>query len=443
MKLRTFLDRHAALLRDLGETAIASFIVLVAQLVVIKLLASSLSPADFGLISMERRYAGLIAALASAGTGVGLTKYIARRLAHGDCRRLLAVSVGVWVIAVVVGLVLLLALRPVDDVRSSEYLAVVLLGGGVSGANLTYAIHRGLMKFRIANSISVLQALGLIIASAGVFYGGFATRQHLILALGVSQALVLTFSVPVGVRSLRRLEEPDAIGERPALLGDFGIFSLGAMMPPFAMAWLMAAGPQSLVTAAPELAGYLVASQIFVRAIDGSLSFIGKVMLPWFSRSVEEEQRGQRGVVVMVHLGLLGGALAGALGMLFSGTLVRVLLGPEYKEAVSIVRLLMLGVAPYSTYVFCRSVNDAAYVRPVNAVLMMAAAILYTAILGLGRVGIFAPVGAAVHGLVAAMTLMGVGTLLLITRRYRVTRHVVASAAVALVVLTAAYAMGV
>ena len=112
----------------------------------------------------------------------------------------------------------------------------------------------------------MLQALGLIIASAGVFYGGFATRQHLILALGVSQALVLTFSVPVGVRSLRRLEEPDAIGERPALLGDFGIFSLGAMMPPFAMAWLMAAGPQSLVTAAPELAHARIGAEDLVMA---------------------------------------------------------------------------------------------------------------------------------------------------------------------------------
>jgi O-antigen/teichoic acid export membrane protein len=169
-------------------------------------------------------------------------------------------------------------------------------------------------------------------------------------------------------------------------------------------------------------AGYFVVSQSVFRVLESAIVGFGLVALPKVSQFVAENRVGYlkskiEDILTMIfQIGLFISIQI----FIWSEEIVLVWLGSEYREAIPIMKIIIISLGPYLGYVILRSIVDAVEVRAVNTVnlfLSLGFAVILSLILVSAGFGV---VGLAV-GTTSGFAMLGILTSRFLIRRFQTT----------------------
>ena len=380
-------------------------------------LAAGLGPAGFAIYALSRRVYSAAAAVVPGPLGAALARAIAaapgprEREAYLCAGTLIGLGATLAIVAIGAALPALWADLLLSDSRyEPEFLAVLALIAGNTVYMLVFARLRGSSEIGAANLWQLwVLALGPLIV-AGLLAGRAPVATILLLFTAVSLTAAVPLLAWLGRAARAGIRSADLRQPLGALLR----YSVPRVPGTAALAGLLALGP----LLAPYLgdlreAGYLVAAQSIFRVAEVGTGGFGLVVLPKVSalqaRRLDNflRERVEDLVALVLHLGVFAAAQLA----IWAPEIVGVWLGPAYRDAVPLIRVLLIALVPYLGYTLLRSVIDGIEERPVN-VWNLYAAVACTALLSLvlgaagwGALGL-ALATAAGFGVLGALTLV-------------------------------------
>jgi len=304
-----------------------------------------------------------------------------------------------------------------DTIYQYLFVGALWLMVGYSLHTVLYAFYRGQNRMGQANALQlVIVALGPLLVALGFAQTG---RADLIIWL---QAVLTGCTVfLVGAHLFRAVVRSGRQLALSASLRQLMHYGLPRVPGGFALAGLFAIGPfLAPYFGSLKDAGYLTTGQSVLPLMQGGMVAFGLVALPRLAKmatdgQVEAITRTIRSVIALVlHIGLF----LTLQGVLWADEVVMVLLGPQYQEAIPIMRVVLVSLVPYLSYVMLRSVVDAVDDRAINTMnLFIALAVaavtgLLASLAGLGILGLAA-------GCSLGFVALGTTTVLHLARAYR------------------------
>jgi O-antigen/teichoic acid export membrane protein len=359
--------------RDVLLSAATAMMTAASGVLVIGWLAASLGPVPFAVYALARRVSSAASAVSPGPLPLGLARALAAspegriRDAYLWAGTLLAIGPALAMALIGAAFPAFWADLLLSDARYvPELLAVLALIVGNAVYSLVFARQRGTSRIRSANLWQLwVLAIGPVLV-VRLLAGRSSVATILVLMAGLS----LTSSVPLVSWLIRAARSgTHATAFRTPLVALFR-YSAPRVPGGAALACLLSLGP----LLAPYLgdlrgAGYLVAAQSVFRVAELGTAGFGLVVLPRVSALVAG-QRGQflrERVEDLLGLVLHLGIFAACQLAIWAPEIVQVWLGPEYQEALPMIRVLLIALVPYLGYTLLRSVIDGMDDRPVNA----------------------------------------------------------------------------
>jgi len=357
-------------LRDLLTTSLTSFAVTISLIFVTGLLAKGLGPEEFGAYSLARRFIANVAPLILLSMGVSLRRYVAmcgQKSMQGTYIITSLVAIG-CILFVFTGVSLIAGKQLCyiifqDNAYLGLYYASLLFIGCYCLWVITSSSLFGMQKIKRVNLLQFIIGAVLPLSIAYLF-AETKTAIDIIIFIGVSHLICLFVLIPEIMKtrglSFRNIKKSFVTLFKygiPRTPGDFafaGLFSIG----PF-----LAAHFGSL-----KDAGFFVIGQYVFRVMEAGITAFGQVALPKIAQLLSLGNDGylktniENLMIMIFQLGLFVTIHT----FLWVGEIVYIWLGSDYLEAVPIMKILILSVAPYLGYVMLRSVVDAIEVRAIN-----------------------------------------------------------------------------
>lgn len=340
--------------RLLAQSMFAEIVVVLGATAALSIISRTRTPVDFGLYAVTLRTVGLFQAPLLVGMGVSLPRILPVTDDKQERSQIITAAV---ILVAAIGLTLAICSVLISDqlaravfgspTRTSELWALLLLMSGSLIHGLAYASSRGRLKFRTANVVLAVN-LGVIplvsaLATRGVvpLIACIATGWLLVSLGSLTHQLVR----PRGL--LRRVRMLISLGWR-RVPGEFALFGLTAAPPLLVLhrAGVVEAGRVSLAMTLLTLAGTAVAP-------------FSAVVLPHVSSWLGTVE--QHRIAALVRRAVLVAALTiplTALAQMAAGFVVPVVFGPEARNSVPAVRLVLCAAPAYMTYVLLRSLID-------------------------------------------------------------------------------------
>ncbi|GIF03987.1 lipopolysaccharide biosynthesis protein [Actinoplanes siamensis] len=417
--LRSLL-RHvpAAVRRDYAATLLVQWFVLGTGLLLFHLVAQWGSVDGFAYYQIARGAVSTFQPALLLGLGLALQRYLprtehtTRRLARQVLCVEAAVVTAVGLIGVGAG-TWMAGLLGLPGGRGAVAAVAVMLGGNCLCAVGLTAL-RGNHQVLDSNLVSGI-ALGLIPLIA--FVSADAIEDFLIIqgagaaAVGIWGALVVrrrpTTPAPDHEPNLRTLM---AYGVR-RMPGDVALPTLYTF-PTFAVAVTMPGRPE---------AGYVGFTTSAVTLICSFFALLTPVLMPRLSRLFHRTGESPGVRQLLTALPVLAGALAvapTAVIMVGAPALVRWFLGAEFAAAVPLLRLGVLAAIPLAMFYAARPTMDTLLEPKLVSRLLLACLALEMVVTAIGTV-FLAPPRAAVLGLAASATALGIDAVGLAARAVR------------------------
>jgi len=398
---------QAASIPDYGITFLAEFATLAAGLVVLRLAAWRWGPAGFGEYLLARRTLALVQLPVLCNLGVALSRFVAISAVGGRFTRqryLVAATAVAVVASLLAGLVLVLAAAPIAALMfgNARYAtlvrAVALAVPGIVLHSVAYGYYRGRLQMLAANGLQVVN-LGVVpvvvIAIPGI------TVLQAITALAATWNVVAIGAIAEPLWSAVRESRGSPLPAVRELLG----YGLPRVPGEFALAALFAL-PTTLAAhfGGIEEAGFVGLGVSLLSVVGSMFAPLGQIVLPSISTLAAHGRTAPlRSGVWRLWLASVTVA-AGMVVVLaiLTRPLIAVFVGPAFLPAVPVTRLLLLAGIPYVTYVVLRNVLDALDTRPLNARNLVAAVVLFAAV-----VLIAGRADAVAGAMVTAVTVLG------------------------------------
>jgi len=398
---------QAASIPDYGITFLAEFATLAAGLVVLRLAAWRWGPAGFGEYVLARRTLALVQLPVLCNLGVALSRFVAISAVGGRFTRqryLVAATAVAVVASLLAGLVLVLAAAPIAALMfgNARYAtlvrAVALAVPGIVLHSVAYGYYRGRLQMLAANGLQVVN-LGVVpvvvIAIPGI------TVLQAITALAATWNVVAIGAIAEPLWSAVRESRGSPLPAVRELLG----YGLPRVPGEFALAALFAL-PTTLAAhfGGIEEAGFVGLGVSLLSVVGSMFAPLGQIVLPSISTMAAHGRTAPlRSGVWRLWLASVTVA-AGMVVVLaiLTRPLIAVFVGPAFLPAVPVTRLLLLAGIPYVTYVVLRNVLDALDTRPLNARNLVAAVVLFAAV-----VLIAGRADAVAGAMVTAVTVLG------------------------------------
>lgn len=413
--------RPSPFLKDVGITTLTSFITILCLIFVMRFLARGLGPDEFGAYALARRLVSFIAPFSTLALGISLARYAAISSDGQNRKVLLAVSLSIIVIMAIVlsipwffwgGYFTEILFR---DIRFKNiFYASFLMVGGFGIYSILYAFYRGTGRMSKANllQLCLMSLLPLIISYV---FAIRASGAFIILLMGFSFWLSIvplgyhvkgiTWNGPAKVKRAFRDLLVYGLPRTPGSIAFAGLLSIGPFLAPY--------------FGSIDEAGFFVVGQSVFRIMESVVVAFGLVALPRVAIMFEEgrkdflAERIRDIIDFIIHVGLFISVQA----FIWGKFLVVVWLGADYLEAVAIMRILIVSLAPYLAYILLRSFIDAIEVKAINTLnifISVCCAIvpaLLFAFLGMGVLGL-------AIGSMAGFFVLGVLTIFYLKRRF-------------------------
>jgi O-antigen/teichoic acid export membrane protein len=375
-------------LREYGGTFATEFTVLISQLLVYKLAAHFLGSTGFSEYAVARRTISLIYPVPLLGMAVALPRYIAHATGAGQAPRSARYfGAAVWCMGCGLLLcVLLMNLFPGTFAylffAGRQYASLVLplsilLTGLVLHA-LVYSYFRGKLEIGQANLLQIVN-FGLVPLIAFLVFNGSVRAVLFSMAIltTIVACVTLTFT------PLRHMAE-GVIPEAKELLrygvqripGDFGHMALFALPVTFVAHWR---GVQE--------AGYVAFGISALNMIGAMFTPLGLILLPKASRMLAggDHDELRKHVWQIAKITVLVSVSMTVLLEAFAGTLIDLYLGPNFSEAATVLRILVVAAVPYSLFAVLRNLVDAYHHNAVNALNLAIALFSFLAVSFAGK----------------------------------------------------------
>jgi O-antigen/teichoic acid export membrane protein len=377
--------RQFGRLHDFVATIGTELVILGCSLVALRLAAVYWGPTGFGEFVLFRRNIGLLSLPLSLSVGLGITRYVAIAVATGRSERAYSVAALLLVLGTLSIAAIIVLLWPAATAAllfgSSRYItlakALVLAVSGLVLHGVAYGIFRGRLDMRSANilqfiNIALVPLLvfllpGLTVVLAATFIGGawiVVALGGLWLGLNVERGQMNAEEVRSAARDLLHYGLPRVPGE----------FALSALfsLPVTAIAHL----------GGVARAGFLGFSISLLTMIASAFTPLGLIMLPSIAALISRGEVAElrRNSFRVTALCLACTMLGVVLLELLTPIVVVYGLGPDFAEAIPVVRLVLLAAVPYVCYVVLRNVLDAAHTRPINAKNLLIGLVIFAVI---------------------------------------------------------------
>lgn len=410
--------RPSPFIRDVGLTAVTSSLTILSILLAVRLLAQGLGTEQFGAYSLARQIFSTMMPFSTLAMGVALTRYIAMSRDKSPVNHylfgglFLVLTSGA--ILLITGFVLkdkLAVLIFHNKSYSLLFIATLFMLVGYSLYSVLYAFYRGMGKMRRAN----LWQLGVIAFGPVLVALGFARSGRPELIVFLMGVISFSASVPLILHTSRAISQNKQGFRIKGQIRELLEYGLPRVPGGFAFAGILAVGPfLAPYFGSLKEAGYLLVGQSLFRVAEGGVEAFGIVALPKVAQLLSEEKeeflkdRIGDTIALVFHLGLFIMLHL----WLWSDQIVLTWLGGQYTEAVPLIKIMLIALVPYLSYVMLRSFVDAVQKKAINTFNLY-----FSFIIALGSSLFFAEVGFGVTGL-AVGTTIGFISLGLFTTRY-------------------------
>ena len=423
--MRTFqVIKLSPFLKDIVLTTITSIVVIISMIFITRLLAKGLGPESFGAYCLARRMVSFIIPFSTLSMGVALTRYVA--ISTDDEKRngyLVSTTVIVLCFSLILSVVGCLGGKSLTILifHDPKYLMLfysslfMIMGFGFF--TILYSYYRGIQRMDLANllQICIVAVFPLIISYVLAQQGNVAL---IVFLMGLCAYLTI-FPLIVLLRKIKwkgpiqfKLSFKNllryGIPRTPGGIAFAGIVAIGPFLAPY--------------FGTLRDAGYLVVGQSVFRVLEGAVVAFGLVALPKVSQILSEgrtdflRDRISDILAMIIHIGMF------IIVQLFiwSKQIVLIWLGPEYSEAVPIIRIFLVSLCPYLGYVMLRSIVDAVEEKAINTLNLFVAfgiTVVSSLLLGYSGLGIL---GLAL-GITVGLISLGISTTYFLVKRYKVT----------------------
>lgn len=373
----------ASLKKDYALTTIVQFAVLISGFLVYKLAAEFLGTDGFSGYALSRRTIALLQSALLMGLGVGIPRYIAHGYSSKDKKNpdLYFIS-AIFILAPVV-FVFCILLNLFNETfsflffGSSNYSYLILsitcmIIGSIFHASC-YSYFRGRLMMLRAN---ILQFINIGVIPPAVFFLFGKTLSSILTATGIiwiTISLICFIFIPIrlGVWDYRKI-----IAYAKEILG----YSIMRVPGDFALSALLSL-PAILTAhiAGTKVGGY-VAFGIVVFNMGGYFfAPISTILLPKASHMIaRSDYEGlkydlRRMLILAICLTALGVVIL----EVFTDQIIEIYLKKNYFETIMIVRVIAIGIVPYVVYILLRSIIDAGYAKPINAINIIIAGLIF------------------------------------------------------------------
>jgi O-antigen/teichoic acid export membrane protein len=412
--------RISPFLYDLALTVATSVLSIAALLVFARVLAERLGPEAFGVVMLARRIVATVDPVSTFAMVIAVTRFAALT-PPGERHRVL---LGGTLVALAAGLacggVAVAAAAPLGRLLygAVEYAPIVASTGLVIAAYsafiVLYAWYRGTGRMTQAN---LWQIWAIAAGPVGVAWLLARPGAEWQVLAGLAAVFAVAL-VPLSYEVVRAVRVPD--GFDWALLRTMVAYGGPRVSGGLAFGALLAVGPvMAPHVASLEAVGYVATGQALLRVVEGATEAFGRVAL---AKVTQLFAAGEQALLreriadlsaVVVHVGVFATLQL----WLWIPEIVGTWLGPEYLPGVTVVRVVVLAVLPYLSFVTLRSVLDGVEERAVNASNLYVAVII-TVIASAALGSLF-----EAEGLAAAMAIglivLGIMTFRAVYRRYR------------------------
>lgn len=396
----------AAVRRDYATTLLVQWFVLGVGLVLFHLVARRASVSGFTYYQIARSTVSTLQPALLLGLGLGLHRYLprtehtTRRLARNafTIEAAVVTAVGLAGVAAADELAALLGLP-----GGSAVTAVMIMLGGNCLCTLALAALRGNHQVLDANLI-----LGLGFGVTPLFAFVAATRiDDFLIIQGLGTALVGVW----GTLVVRRLPATTEDQEREPDVRTLIAYGVRRMPGELALPALYTFPTLAVAVAMPGSAeaGYVGFTTSAVTLICSVFAMLTPVLMPRLSRLFHRagEDSGVRQLLTVLPLlaALLAAVPTGVI-YVFAPALVRGFLGPEFGDAVMVLRLGVVAAVPLAMFYAARPTMETLLDARFMSRLLLACLALEVVATGVG-LAFLTPPHAAVLGLTAAALALG------------------------------------
>lgn len=367
--------RHktSSVVGDVGSSAITQVLVVVGNVAALRLAASLMSPDAVGEYALVRRVLVFLAPTLLLGFGVGLPRTLGRVGQDTQYGAVIALSGGVIGFGVAAMTALLLVMFPTPTARLLfgadqhenlvRLLAPLLLGHQLF--LLAYGVLRGQLRIRHANALQLVM-VGLLPLIAVALVGRHGV-DAVLLGLGIASTLI---AASVAARLFGSALRRRTLARGRDAIRELVTYSLPRVPGELAATGLYALGP---ILAAHELdigaAGLLAIGVSLITVLSAAFTPLGVALLPRMSRrfAAEGGEWMRRRAPLLCGLALYCAALLAITCSVFGNVWLRWILGEGFQFESQALVLLSIAAASNIVFVVLRSVLDAAFARPINA----------------------------------------------------------------------------
>jgi O-antigen/teichoic acid export membrane protein len=294
---------------------------------------------------------------------------------------------------------------------------------GVAFYTILYGYYRGTERIAVAN----LWQLGVMAFGPLIVVGVISRNSDaagIVFALG---SLFMAAIIPVSYLCLKGHPEIHLREIRGAVRE---LVRYGSPRTPSGLAFagmLMMAPFLAPYFGTLKDAGYMVVGQSMFRIVESAVVAFGIIALPRAARYVGagRETDLSENIGDMVTFIIQIGMFAALQLCVWADLIVLVWLGPAYREAIPLLRIMVLALPAYLGFVMLRSIIDAVEVKAVNTLnLVIGLGIASSVGIALASTGLGA-LGLAIGTTVGFFTL-GIVTILYLWRRYKFTSGMMA-----------------
>ena len=370
--------------RDYVTTFVTEILVIVSWLVAFHLVVVQYGAGAFGEYALSRRAFSLLSPLVVVGLDVAIARYVAYAVSRRSRTLGGYAGTGLVVMAVTVGLtaiVLRLLPGPVAYLLfgSSTYASLVtplpLMLTGSCMHVVSYGFFRGRSQIQRANLLMALNQA--VVPVAAVYIGHDIHTILLLMGAGwmVVSVVFLVLTRP-SIRGFRQDARELLTFGLPRVPGDFLQLAL------FALPGILVAHIVDV-----KAAGIVAFGVAALGMLGTGLAPVSFVLLPavagMFARGWHDQVRDRVTEIVRIAVPVL--IVGIAVLELFAKPIVADYLGAEFASGADVLRLMIIGALPWGLYVSLKSVIDARYVRPINAINMAGAFVTFVAVTVVSR----------------------------------------------------------
>jgi O-antigen/teichoic acid export membrane protein len=374
-------------------------VIRVAQFVAFLILAKALTPSDFGWYGILTSAVALAASLGS----LGLRQSFAYEIGNGriTAGQAVGTSIIVWplITALSAGVIFLIYGSSVDGLSTWEAAAIITVG--VAGALLVTLMQGVFLGRGTIWAFSLSEAIPQLVLAAGVVIASIASILTLTQSLWLQSSGFLLAGI---ISVLLALNGGNRIGTSfrriLPMLGYGIVFAVNVFMIMLSTRLAMfIIEANDGADAAGQFFAAVRVNEIFLEAATA----VGMVLFSRAAQSTDSESSIRRGAAIASWMFWFFLALAGVVA-LSAPVVVQVLLGPAYAEAVPVLQILALSLAPTAaSRVIYPSIAGSG--KPLFGTPMILASLILNLVLALALVPVIGGVGGAIAIVVSQFAL--------------------------------------